>query len=123
MKRILSIFLLTSVLMGCSSSPADKTNPVVEQYLLEHIAHPDTYKPRKTDVYAQGTIDVHNTQYWQNIPKEGIIDVVVLRHEFSNVDVNGNPSENVFYFYMNPSMDLLYYAHKDKGFLLFPLDE
>lgn len=122
MKRIFTFILIASVLWGCSS-PAEKTNPLIEKFITEHIANPDTYQPGKTETFAQGTIDVENTQYWENIPREGIIDVVVLRHEFSNVDVNGNLTDNVFYFYMNPEMDLLYYAHKEKGFLLFPLDE
>ena len=121
MKRILSVLFIVSLLLGCTS-PVEKTNPVIEGYLLEHIANPDTYKPGKTQTYAQGIIDVQNTQYWQNIPREGTIDVVVLRHEFTNVDGAGNPTDNVFFFYMNPALDLLYYAHKDKGFLLFPLE-
>ena len=122
MKRFLFIFFLVTLLFGCSS-PVEKTNPLIEQYLKEHMANPDTYKPGKTETYAQGSIDVQDTQYWQNIPVKGRIDVVVLRHEFSNVGADGNPSDNVFYFYMNPTLDLLYYAHKEKGFLLFELDE
>lgn len=121
MNRFLSTLIAALVVLGCSS-PAENTNPLIEEYLTEHIAHPDTYKPGKTETYAQGTIDVQSTQRWQNVPSEGRIDVVVLRHEFSNVDINGNPTDNVFYFYMNPAQDMLYYAHKDKGFLLFPLD-
>lgn len=120
MKRFLLFILATTLLIGCSSS--QKTNPLVEAFLLEHIANPETYKAGKTETYAQGTIDVQSVPMWKNIPSEGKIDVVVLRHEFSNVDIEGNPVENVFYFYMNPSLDVLYYAHKDKGMLLFSLD-
>lgn len=122
MKRVLSFFIFFAALLGCSS-PVEKTNPLIEQYVLEHMANPDTYKPVKTETYAQGSIDVADTQYWQNIPVSGRIDVVVLRHEFSIADPDGNPSDNVFYFYMNPALDMLYYAHKEKGFLLFELDE
>lgn len=122
MKRVLYFLFFFAALLGCSS-PVEKTNPLIEQYVLEHMANPDTYKPGKTETYAQGSIDVADTQYWQNIPNSGRIDVVVLRHEFSIADPDGNPSDNVFYFYMNPALDMLYYAHKEKGFLLFELDE
>ena len=120
LKRFLPILLAASLFVGCATS--EKTNPVVEEYLLTHIANPDTYKAGKTETYAQGTIDVQRVPMWNNTPTDGKIDVVVLRHEFKNVDVNGNPTDNVFYFYMNPSLDVLYYAHKDKGMLLFPLE-
>ena len=120
LKRFLPILLAASLFVGCATS--EKTNPVVEEYLLTHIANPDSYKAGKTETYAQGTIDVSSVPMWKNIPADGKIDVVVLRHEFKNVDVNGNPTDNVFYFYMNPSLDVLYYAHKDKGMLLVPLD-
>lgn len=120
MKRFLPILLIASFLVGCSTS--EQTNPVIKDYLLTHIANPDSYKAGKTETFAQGTIDVRRVPMWNDIPREGKIDVVILRHEFSNVDVNGNPSDNAFIFYMNPEEDVIYYVHKDKGDLLFPLD-
>lgn len=89
---------------------------------MEHIANPDTYKPGITEVIDQGTIHVENTINWQNIPEEGTIDVVVLRHEFTSADKAGAPADNAFIFYMSPEQDVIYYVHKDKGMLLFPLD-
>lgn len=121
MKRFITIFCAASILLGCSSS-ANETNPEIKTYLLEHIANPDTYKPGQTEVIQQGTIDVQNALNWHDVPAEGSIDVVVLRHEFTNVDNTGTPADNAFIFYMNPEMDVLYYAHKDKGFLLFPVE-
>ena len=76
----------------------------------------------KTEIVQQGTIDVGNTVNWQNVPDEGDIDVTILRHEFSIVDKTGAPVDNAFIFYMSPEQDVIYYVHKDKGMLLFPLD-
>lgn len=121
MKRILFIFFVASLLMGCSSS-ASKVNPLVKEFLVEHIANPDTYKPGVSEIIDQGTIDVENTFNWQNIPEEGTIDVVVLRHQFKSADNAGTLTDNAFIFYMNPAMDVLYYAHKDKGVSLFTLE-
>lgn len=121
MKRFLSLFFAASLLLGCSSS-AIKVNPLVKEFLVEHIANPDTYKPGITEVIDQGTIRVENTFNWQNIPEEGTIDVVVLRHEFTSADKAGAPADNAFIFYMNPALDVLYYAHKDKGVSLFTLE-
>lgn len=121
MKRIFSILFIASILLGCSSSEP-KTNPLVEAYLIEHIANPDTYKPGSTEVLEQGTIDVEDALNWRDIPAEGKIDVVVLRHEFTSVDQSGEPASTAFIFYMNPAQDVIYYAHKDKGIVLYELD-
>lgn len=121
MKRILAAIFVISLLLGCNSSE-EKVNPLIKDFLVEHIANPDTYKPGNTEVIEQGYIDVEDTFNWRNIPDEGKIDVVVLRHEFSNVDVTGATMDNAFLFYMNPEMDVLYYAHKDKGFPLFTIE-
>lgn len=121
MKRFFSILFVASLLLGCSSG-SEKVNPLIEGYLKEHMANPDTYQPVKTEIVQQGTIDVGNTVNWQNVPDEGDIDVTILRHEFSIVDNTGAPSDIAFFFYMNPEQDVIYYVHKDKGMLLFPLD-
>ena len=121
MKRFFAILFAASLLLGCSSG-SEQVNPLIEGYLKEHIANPDTYKPVKTEIVQQGTIDVENTFNWQNIPDNGDIDVTILRHEFSIVDNTGLPSDIAFFFYMNPEQDVIYYVHKDKGMLLFPLD-
>ena len=121
MKHFFILCLSALLLLGCSSS-SDKVNPLIKGYLLEHLANPDTYVPGKTEVVGQGTIDVENTVNWQNIPDDGDIDVTILRHEFSIVDHTGAPVDNAFFFYMNPEQDVIYYVHKDKGMLLFPLD-
>ena len=121
MKRILVFFFVFFILLGCSSTKS-KVNPLIEDFLKEHIANPDTYKPGLSEVIQEGTIDVKATRYWRDIPQEGIIDVVVLRHEFKTVDDTNTPVDNTFIFYMNPAQDVLYYAHKDKGFLLFPVE-
>lgn len=119
MKRILSYIVFASLLLGCSN----KVNPLIEQYMSEHMANPETYKPGKTEVVEQGTIKAEDTVNWQNISSEGDIDVVILRHEYSIVDNNTNKrTDNAFYFYMSPEEDVIYYAHKDKGVLLFELD-
>lgn len=122
MKRILSFLLIACALLACSS-PKEKVNPLIEEFLLEHIANPDTYKAGKTEVIDQGTIDVRKVVNWHNIPVDGKFDVVVLKHEFTSVDNTGTPTDNAFLFYMNPAEDVLYYAHKDKGIVLFPLDK
>ena len=121
MKRLFSILFVASLLLGCSSG-SEKVNPVVEGYLKEHMPNPDTYQPGKTEIVQQGTIDVGNTVNWQNVPEEGDINVTILRHEFSIVDKTGSPVDNAFIFYMSPEQDVIYYVHKDKGMLLFPLD-
>lgn len=121
MKRFFIFCLSALLLLGCSSS-SDKVNPLIKGYLLEHLANPDTYVPGKTEVIEQGTIDVENTINWQDIPSEGDIDVVILRHEFSIADKSGALTDNAFIFYMNPDQDVIYYVHRDKGILLFPLD-
>ena len=121
MKRILTVFFVASLFWGCTSS-ASKVNPLVKEFLVEHLANPETYKPGITEVIDQGTIDVEDTYNWQNIPDKGTIDVVALRHVFTSVDNTGTLMDNAFIFYMNPSMDVLYYAHKDKGFSLFTLE-
>lgn len=125
MKRFFLILFAASVLVGCSSSSSSskvETNPLIEAFLREHIANPDTYKPGKSEVVEQGTIDVQNAFNWRNLPADGKVDVVVVRHEFSNVDISGKPTDNAFLFYMNPDQDVLYYAHKDKGVSLFNLE-
>ena len=121
MKRILAFLFTAALLLGCSS-PKTKVNPLVEEFLKEHIANPDTYKPGLTEVLQEGTIDVQATRYWQGIPDEGKVDVVVLRHSFTTVDETNAPVDNAFIFYMSPAQDVLYYAHKDKGDLLFPVE-
>lgn len=121
MKRFFLFLFGASLIMGCSSSEP-KTNPLIEAYLLEHIANPDTYKPGDTEIIQQGTIDVDDALNWRDIPAQGDIDVVILRHKFTSVDVSGEQADNAFIFYMSPEEDVIYYAHKDKGILLFPLD-
>ena len=123
MKRILAFVLFASLLVGCASSSSNKVNPLIKQYMSDHMANPETYKPGKTEVVEQGTIKAENTVNWQNISSEGDIDVVILRHEYSIVENNTNqPTDNAFIFYMSPEEDVIYYAHKDKGVLLFDLD-
>lgn len=121
MKRFFSILFAASLLLGCASG-SEKVNPLVEGYLKEHMSNPETYKPGKTEIVQQGTIDVGKTVNWHNVPDEGDIDVTILRHEFSIVDKTGVPVDNAFIFYMSPEQDVIYYVHKDKGMLLFPLD-
>lgn len=121
MKRFFLILFGASLLIGCSSSES-KPNPLIEAYLLEHIANSDTYKPGDTEIIQQGTIDVDDALNWRDIPAQGDIDVVVLRHKFTSVDVSGEQADNAFIFYMSPEQDVIYYVHKDKGILLFPLD-
>ena len=89
---------------------------------MESISNPETYKPGKIEIVDQGKIDVQSTMNWRNIPKEGEIDVVILRHEFKNKDITNTVTDNAFLFYMNPDMDVLYYAHRDKGIVFFPLE-
>lgn len=120
MKRILTFIFFAALLLGCSSS--ENVNPLIEGYLKQHMANPDTYKPGKTEVIEQGTIDVENTLNWFDIPSSGTLDVAVVRHEFSIVDNTGNRTDNAFIFYMSPALDDLYYVHRDKGILLFELD-
>ena len=120
MKRFFSFIFAAALLVGCASS--EKVNPLIEEYLLQHMSNPDSYKPGKTEIIQQGTIDVENTLHWHNIPSEGDIDVVILRHEFSIVDNKDVRTDNAFIFYMSPDQDVIYYAHRDKGILLFPLD-
>ena len=82
---------------------------------MDQISNPDTYQSVKTEVVDKGNIDVTDTKYWKNVPSSGIIEVVVLRHEFKNENRNNILTDNAFYFYMNPSMDVVYYAHTDTG--------
>lgn len=121
MKQLFLFSVLVPILVGCSSS-ASKTNPLIESYMIEHIANPDTYKAGVTDVIEQGSINVENTINWHDIPLEGNVDVVVLRHMYTSVDISGDTTEKAFIFYMNPAQDVIYYAHKDKGIPLFTLE-
>ena len=122
MKRFLLLFLAFCALAGCSSSP-DKALPIIREYLKEQIAKPETYKSGVVEVVSKGSIDVSETKYWQNIPASGRIDVVLLRHEFSFENRIGMNIDNAYYFYMNPKMDVIYYAHPDGGKPLFTLSE
>ena len=106
-------FTTVAVLFGCTSTK--KAEPLIQDYLLQHISHPETYKPIGTTVVAKGTIDVANAQDWLHIPKGGIIKVVVLRHEFTHDSRYYDVIDNAYYFYMNPELDVLYYAHMDVG--------
>ena len=60
MKRVFSILFAAALLLGCSSG-SEQVNPLIEGYLKEHMSNPETYKPGKTEIVQQGTIDVENT--------------------------------------------------------------
>lgn len=116
MKRFLSSILLAAIIVGCSSSNStDKASSIIKEFLVDQISNPDTYQSVKTEIVSKGTIDVMDTKYWKNVPASGIIDVVILHHEFKNENRNNTLTENAFFFYMSPSMDVVYYAHADTG--------
>lgn len=122
MKRFL-IFLLTAcALTACSPSP-DKAKPLIREYLMKQIVKPETYNAGAVELVSKGTIDVADTKYWNNIPESGRIDVVLLRHAFNFENRLGMNIDNAYYFYMNPKLDVIYYAHPDSGGPLFMLDE
>ena len=108
--------------VGCAPSP-EKAQPVIRDYLKDQISKPETYSPGVLELVSKGSIDVSETKYWQNIPKSGRIDVVLLRHEFNYETGFGMNMDKVYYFYMNPKLDVVYYAHPDSGGPLFMLDE
>ena len=120
MKHFFFTLLSLAILVGCSSP--NTAHPIITDYLIEHISHPETYKPIKTSVAAKGKIDVASTEYWKHIPANGVIDVVVLRHEFSHDDRSNHLVNNAYYFYMNPQLDVIYFAHFDNGKSLYPLE-
>ena len=96
---------------------------MIREYLMGQIAKPDTYTAGTVELVSKGTIDVADTKYWKGIPKEGRIDVVLLRHEFNYENILGMEMDNAYYFYMSPKMDVIYYAHPDGGRPLFSLSE
>ena len=110
MKHLLA-YLAAIFIVGCSSP--NKAKPLIKEYLMETISNPDTYKAGKTEVVAKGTINVRNVVDWKHIPTSGDIKVVVLRHEFTHDNRSNNVIDNAYYFYVSPSYDVLYYAHKD----------
>lgn len=121
MKRILFVLLFVATLIGCSST--NKAKPVVKEYLIEQISNPDTYKAGAIEVVAKGTIDVAETRYWKHIPANGKVDVVILRHVFTHENRSNIITESAYYFYMNPNLDVVYYAHFDNGDgPMFPLN-
>lgn len=114
MKRVILYLLLCTALaflLGCSSTK--KAEPLIQEYLLQHISHPETYKPIGTTIVAKGTIDVGNAENWIHTPEGGTIKVVVLRHEFTHDNRSYNVVDEAYYCYMNPELDVLYYAHRD----------
>jgi hypothetical protein len=121
MKRFLFLLLIACAFVGCSSP--DKAKPAIQKYLMEQISKPETYNAGVVELVSKGTIDVSETKYWKNIPENGRIDVVLLRHEFNYENHFGMNMDNAYYFYMNPKMDVIYYAHPDTGVPLFKLDE
>lgn len=121
MKRFLFFLLIACAFVGCSSP--DKAKPVIREYLKEQLSKPDTYNAGVIELVSKGTIDVSETRYWENIPASGRIDVVLLRHEFNYENHLGMSMDNAYYFYMNPEMDVIYYAHPGAGGPLFKLDE
>ena len=122
MKRFLLFILTACALVGCTPSP-EKALPVMRDYLKDQISKPETYNPGIVEFVSKGSIDVSGTKYWQNIPASGNIDVVLLRHEFNYETSFGMNMDKAYYFYMNPKMDLVYYAHPDSGGPLFTLSE
>ena len=121
MKRLFAFLLTALAIVGCSSP--EKAKPMIREYLMGQIAKPDTYTAGTVELVSKGTIDVADTKYWKGIPKEGRIDVVLLRHEFNYENILGMEMDNAYYFYMNPKLDVIYYAHPDSGGPLFMLDE
>ena len=122
MKRFLLFLLMVSAFIGCAPSP-EKALPLISEYLKDQISKPETYKPGLVELVSKGSIDVSETKYWQNIPESGIIDVVLLRHEFNYETSFGMNMDKAYYFYMSPKMDVVYYAHPDSGGPLFMLSE
>ena len=122
MKRFLFLLLIACAFVGCSPSP-DKAKPLMRDYLMGQIAKPDTYNAGEVELVSKGTIDVADTKYWENIPESGRIDVVLLRHAFNYENRLGMNMESAYYFYMDPKMNVIYYAHPDTGWPLFKLDE
>lgn len=112
-KHFIPALAIVCMLAGCTS--LNKANPLIKEYLIETISHPETYKPIKTSVVAKGKIDVASTEYWKHIPANGVIDVVILRHEFTHDNRSNVVIDNAFYFYMSPNYDVIYYAHMDMG--------
>ncbi len=110
MKHLFLFLAIVCMLAGCTSP--NKANPLIKEYLTETISHPETYKPIKTSVVAKGKIDVASTEYWKHIPANGVIDVVIVRHEFTHDNRSNIVIDNAYYFYMSPNYDVLYYAHR-----------
>lgn len=122
MKRYLLFFLMACTFVGCSPSP-EKALPIIREYLKNQISKPETYNPGMVELVSKGTIDVSETKYWQSIPENGRIDVVLLRHEFNYETGFGMNMNKAYYFYMSPKMDVVYYAHPDSGGPLFMLSK
>ncbi len=121
-KRFLFFLFTACALAGCSLSP-EKAKPVIREYLMKQIVKHETYNAGVVELISKGTIDVAETKYWNNIPENGRIDVVLLRHEFSFENRLGMNIDNTYYFYMSPKLDVIYYAHPDSSGPLFMLDE
>ena len=113
MKHLFFTLVALAFLVGCSSP--NKAKPIIKEYLMEQISNPDTYKAGAIEIVDKGTIDVADTKYWKHIPESGKIDVVILRHEFTHDNRSDILTNNAYYFYMSPSLDVVYYAHFDGG--------
>ena len=109
--KVLLVLLSAIIVIGCTTTK--KANPLIQEYLSTKISHPETYRPVKTTVVAKGLMDVSGLDDWKHIPMSGVIEVVILHHEFTHDDRSSKLTENAFYFYMNPALDEIYYAHWD----------
>lgn len=114
MEKMLTIIAAVLVLAACAQ-PLKKAEPLVREYLAGQISAPDTYRAVASEVVYRGPVDARFTDYWRHVPRAESFDVVVLRHEFTHDDRSDRVTDDAWFIYLSPSLDTVYYGHRDSG--------
>ena len=107
MKRAI-VFLLSITLMVSCSSPVKKVRPMIDEYLLETISHPETYVPIKTVYLGEARME---RDPLAEFPTGDTVDVKVFTHYFSHYGRDDNKRESAYCFYFSDDLLLLRFRH------------
>lgn len=97
------VFLLLSLLfVSCANHTICKrAQPIIDEYLLGKISHPETYTPTLLEYLGQARVDksFYNINYLE--PKHDSIDIRVFRQTFKHLNRSGDPTEVSFCLYVS----------------------
>lgn len=102
MKQFIWILVPLLLVVACANNKlCKKAQPVIDEYLLGKISHPETYTPTQLEYLGLARVDksFYNRNYLD--PVHDSIDVRVFRQTFKHLNRSGDPTETSFCLYVS----------------------